>query len=94
MSKRSLFTIIAVLAFIVLAMALNPSHERHRQAIREAVAARNPIAGVLGLGALQSLTVEYHSLGIASYTSVDDRVISVGALGFVHVKRESDSAEK
>lgn len=88
MSKRSLVFIIAGLLFLVLAMALNPSGERHREAIRTAVAERNPIAGALGLGALKSLVVDYHSLGIASYTVTDDHVISVGAFGFIHVNRD------
>ena len=85
MSKKTLTSIIVILLGLVLAMALNPSGERHRQAIRVTEAERSPIAGALGLGALKAIVVEYHSLGIASYTSMDDRVISVGALGFVHV---------
>jgi hypothetical protein len=88
MSKRSLFVIIAILLFLVLGLALNPSGDRHREAIRAAVAERSPIAGALGLGALKSLVVEYHSLGIASYTKTDDHVISFGAFGFVHVTQD------
>ena len=85
MSKKTLTSIIIFLLGLVLAMVFNPSGERHRQAIRDTEAERSPIAGALGLGTLKSLVAEYHSLGIASYTSMDDRVISVGALGFVHV---------
>jgi hypothetical protein len=85
MSKQALTGIIVVLVALVLAMALNPSGERHRAAIREAVAERSPIAGALGLGALTSLVVEYHSVGVASYTLSDGRKTSVGAFGIVHV---------
>lgn len=88
MSKRFLIVIIAILFFLVLGMALNPSGDRHREAIRAAVAERSPIAGALGLGALKSLIVEYHSFGLGSYTVADDRVISFGALGFVHVNSD------
>jgi hypothetical protein len=93
MSKKALTGIIIFLLGLVLALALNPSGERHRQAIRDAEADRSPIAGALGLGALKSLVVEYHSLGIASYTSMDDRVISVGAMGLVHVTRSPPPKE-
>jgi hypothetical protein len=94
MSKRSLTLIIALLAVLVLSMALNPSGERHRTALREAVAERSPIAGALGLGALTSLVTEYHSIGIASYTVLDDYVMTVGALGLVHVVRTSTPDKK
>jgi len=88
MSKRNLLVIIIALLILVLGMALNPSGDRHREAIRAAVAERSPIAGALGLGALKSLIVEYHSWGIASYTVADDHVISVGAFGIVHVNND------
>ena len=88
MSKKTLTIIIIFLLGLVLAMAFNPSGERHREAIRVAVAERNPIAGALGLGALKSLIVEYHSFGLGSYTLADDRVISFGAFGFVHVNTD------
>ncbi|MDE2600221.1 MAG: hypothetical protein KGL40_11430 [Rhodocyclaceae bacterium] len=89
MSKKSLLVIIAVLLALVVAMALNPSDAKHRSAIRDAVAQRSPIAGMLGIGSLKAMTVEYHSFGVVSYTSVDENVISVGALGMVHVRREA-----
>ncbi|HEY1180773.1 MAG TPA: hypothetical protein VGE56_00600 [Rhodocyclaceae bacterium] len=89
MSKKSLVSVIVFLLVLVAAMALNPSETKHRSAIREAVAERSPIAGMLGLGALKAMTVEYHSYGVVSYTSSDDYVISVGALGMVHVRKEA-----
>jgi len=89
MSKKSLFTIIAILVALIAAMALNPSDAKHRSAIREAVSQRSPLAGALGIGALKAMTVEYHSFGVVSYTSSDDHVISVGALGIVHVRQEA-----
>lgn len=94
MSKRTLTLIIALLVIVILAMALNPSGEKHRTALREAVAERSPIAGALGLGALTSLVTEYHSIGIASYTVLDDHVMTVGAVGLVHVVRTSPPDRK
>lgn len=89
MSKKSLVTLIILLLGLVAAMALNPSDEKHRSAIRAAVAERSPIAGALGLGMLKAMTVDYHSWGVVSYTSADDYVISIGALGMVHVRKET-----
>lgn len=94
MSKKLLATFIGLLLFIIAAMALNPSGEKHRTALREAVSERSPIAGALGLGALTSLVTEYHSIGIASYTVLDDDVMTVGSMGLVHVVRTSPSDKK
>ena len=65
--------------------ALNPSADQHRSRIQEAVAERSPLAGVLGVGALAAFTSTYHPLGVASYTTVNGRTLSVGALGMVFV---------
>lgn len=72
-------------AFVGAAMALNPSPERHRERIKEVVAERSQLAGLLGLGSVAAFASTYHSLGVASYTTVGERTVSVGALGFVHV---------
>lgn len=54
-----------------------------RQAVR--IAERSPLASVLGIGALTAFTSTYHPFGIASYTTVNERTVSVGALGMVFV---------
>jgi hypothetical protein len=41
---------------------------------------------VLALGALTAFASSYHSLGVASYTTAGDRILSVGALGLVYVR--------
>lgn len=83
MQKKTL-TIIAVFAVLLaLAMALNPSPEKHRAAIKETIAQRSPLAGALGIGVLSAFVSSYHSLGVASYTAVNDRVATVGAFGMV-----------
>nr|WP_315199733.1 hypothetical protein [uncultured Aquabacterium sp.] len=64
---------------------LNPSADQHRSRIQEAVAERSPLAGVLGVGALAAFTSTHHPLGVASYTTVNGRTLSVGALGMVFV---------
>ncbi|MET0349670.1 MAG: hypothetical protein ABW067_07765 [Rhizobacter sp.] len=83
----SMIRSLAVLAVLVAAAFLtNPSPERHRAKVRQAIAERSPIAGALGMGALTAFVSTYHPLGVASYTTVDDRVVSVGAFGYVHVR--------
>ncbi len=83
MSKPVVVSAIAALVVVALAFALNPSPEKHREEIRKAVGERSPIAAVLGLGALTAFVSTYHPLGFASYTTVNDRVVSVGAFGVV-----------
>ena len=39
----------------------------------------------LGLGALAAFVSNYHSLGVASYTSIRGRTVSVGVMGMVFV---------
>lgn len=78
-------TAIVLAAALVLAAVLNPSPERHRSRIKEAVGDRSPIARVLGVGALTAFASNYHSLGVASYTTAGERTVSVGAFGMVFV---------
>jgi hypothetical protein len=77
-------------AVMAAAFLLNPSPERHRAKIKETIAERSPVAGMLGMGALTAFVSNYHSLGVASYTSVDGRTMSVGLLGMVFVMDQKD----
>ena len=90
MSTRS--TLISTLgggAIVALACVLNPSPDQHRAKIKEAIAERNQLAGLFGLGALAAMASTYHPLGVASYTTVNDRVVSIGALGMVFFMQPS-----
>lgn len=87
--NKTVRTALIALAVLVGAVALNPTPERHRQRIADVIAERSELAGLLGIGRLASFVSNYHSLGIASYTKVGDRVASIGVLGFVYV-RETD----
>lgn len=84
MSKTAKFIVVLGVALLI-AFALNPSAERHRQQIKTAIADRSPLAGVLGLGALAAFASNYHTLGIASYTSIHGKTISIGIFGIVFV---------
>jgi hypothetical protein len=84
MSKATRIAIAVAVAF-VLAIVLNPSPEKHREKIKEAVAARSQLERVLGIGHLTSFVSRYHSFGIGSYSTVNEKIISVGAFGIVIV---------
>lgn len=85
MTNKIVVPAIIVAAIIAGAFALNPSPEQHRTKIRETIAERNQLAGMLGLGAFTALASTYHPLGVASYTTVGDRTASIGAFGMVFV---------
>lgn len=78
-------TIVGLCLALVIAFALNPSAERHRQEIKTSIADRSPLAGLLGLGVLAAFASNYHTLGVASYTSIHGKTISVGVFGMVFV---------
>jgi hypothetical protein len=89
MPKTSIALPAMAAVLVVLAFVLNPSAERHRAKVKEAIAERSPLAGALGLGALAAFVSTYHPLGVASYTTVNDRTVSVGAFGLVWVLQPS-----
>jgi heme O synthase-like polyprenyltransferase len=76
-------------AVVAAAFVFNPSAEQHRTKIKEAIAERSPLAGALGVGALTAFASTYHPLGVASYTTVNERVASIGAFGIVYVIQSS-----
>ena len=83
MSKPA--TLIVAVAAVILAVVLNPSADRHRDKIKEAIAERSQLEKLLGIGHLTSFASRYHSLGVASYTTDNDKLTSVGAFGIVFV---------
>jgi hypothetical protein len=86
----------AVIASVVTAGAflLNPSADAHRARIEAVTAERSPLAGAIGIGVLKAFASEYHSLGIASYTTMADQMLSVGAFGMVFVLQSSSRSGK
>ncbi|TXT27782.1 MAG: hypothetical protein FD131_3587 [Rhodocyclaceae bacterium] len=82
---KSMKTLIAVAIAIALAFALNPSAEKHRDKIKTAIAERSQVERILGIGQLTSFVSQYHSLGVASYTTVNEKVTSIGVFGMVFV---------
>jgi hypothetical protein len=89
MAQAVLVSAVVSAAVVAAAFAFNPSPEQHRTRIREAVAERSPLAGALGVGLLAAFASTYHPLGVASYTTVNDRTVSIGAFGMVFVIQPS-----
>lgn len=81
--SKPLVSLLIVAGLLVAALALNPSAEKHRTQIKASVAERSQVEKVLGLGHLTAFVAKYHSLGVASYTTVNGKVASVGAFGMV-----------
>lgn len=84
MSKATIVSIVAAV-LLALAFVLNPSPEKHRDKIKEVIAERSQLERVLGIGQLTSFASRYHSFGIGSYTTVNEKVTSVGVFGMVFV---------
>lgn len=81
----SLTSLIAVAVTAAVAVALNPTPEQHRAKIKTVVSERSPVAGLLGLGSLAAFASAYHSVGVGSYTVVNERTVSIGAFGAVFI---------
>lgn len=86
MTQTRLISLSTAALVLALAFVLNPTAQRHRDAIRAAVNDRSPVAGALGVGALTAFTSTYESWGVCSFTTVNGRTISIGAFGIVHVR--------
>ncbi|MEJ5989953.1 hypothetical protein WG902_08145 [Ramlibacter sp. PS3R-8] len=86
MSRGRLITFAVLAVVLLVAFATNPSPDRHRVKLREAAGDRNPLARVPGVGVMTELSTGYHSLGVASYTTVGNRIVSWGVFGVVFVK--------
>ena len=83
--SKSITALFVAIALVVLAAVLNPSAERHRARIKEAIAERSQLNKALGVGQLTAFASKYHSVGVGSYTTVNDKVTSVGVFGMVFV---------
>ena len=83
--SKLLISALIVAALVVAAFATNPSADQHRDGIKKAVAERSQLESVLGVGHITAFASKYHSLGLASYTTVNDKIRSVGVLGMVFV---------
>ena len=77
--------VIAILVAVALAFGLNPNPDSHRAKLKQAVAERSQLAGLLGIGHLAAFASTYHTVGLASYSTVGNKVVTYGAFGMVFV---------
>lgn len=78
-------TLIGLAVAAAIAFVSNPSPERHREQLKQAIAERSQLLALLHIGDVAAFASTYHTLGVASYAKVGDRVVSVGAFGIVYV---------
>jgi len=83
MFKNPLVSAVFALVAVGLGFSFNPTPQQHQEKIKQTVAEKSPLAGALGLGALAAFAASYHSLGVASYTQVNGKTVTVGAFGVV-----------
>ena len=86
MWKARVVPLLVVAMVLVLAYFFNPSPEQHREKIKQVIAERSQVEKALGIGSISAFVSKYHSLGVASYTTVNERVTSIGVLGVVFVR--------
>ena len=86
---KSVISFLVVAALLAAAVVLNPSAEDHRSKIKAVIGERSQLEKVLGVGPLTAFASRYHSVWIGSYTTLDEKVVSIGAFGGVVVSDRS-----
>jgi hypothetical protein len=77
--------IVTVVVVAALAFWSNPGPDVHRDKLKSEVAARSQLAAILQLGSLAAFASQYHTLGLASYSTLNGRTVSYGAFGLVFI---------
>lgn len=83
MSNQKPTYIISAIVLFILSFLLNPSADRHREKISQSISERSQLENALGVGHVAAFAAKYKSIGIASYTTINDNIYSVGILGIV-----------
>ncbi len=68
------------------AALLNPSEDRHEDAIVAQYKAQNPISGALGVGHVLAEATTYHNYVFFSTTTIGEEKISTGYAGRIDVR--------
>lgn len=83
--KALITSIIITLLVAILLAVSNPQKENHIEAIKNRLAERDAITNVINRGLLAVKPPEYHTLALLSYTKWDNRISSIGIVGYVWV---------
>lgn len=84
-SQGGFGSLMFLLLFCAIAFLTNPSHEKHKEAIRDYIDQQAPIASALGIGRVAAWATKYESYGVVSMTLDGSSTISIGAFGMVFV---------
>ena len=76
---------LAVALVLALAVIFNPSAEHHRTKIKQVISERSQAQKMFGVGLLAAFASKYHNFYFGSYTTVDNKVQSIGVMGMVFV---------
>ncbi len=79
------YTLIIVLLAAILMAVSNPGEEKHLDAVKSELAGQNMLSGALARTFLAVDPPSYHSAVIFSYTKRDNKLFTVGILGYVWV---------
>jgi hypothetical protein len=82
-----LWLIIVLLVAIFVAVT-NPSHDRHKQAIKDVVNKKHFVLGPIGGAWAAGAITNYRSWVFCSYTTIGDNTATFGMLGYVWVDEE------
>ncbi len=79
-----------IISMVVLVLGgaalLNPSEDRHEDAIVAQYKAQNPISGALGVGHVLAEATTYHNYVFFSTTTIGEEKISTGYVGRIDVR--------
>lgn len=83
MKNQLLASALITMTTVAAAALTNPDAEAHREKYSQAVTGNNAMASALRLGDLAALGTQYHSLRLASYSVLDEKIVTIGAFGLV-----------
>ena len=86
--KTLLLSVIILLLVAILLAVTNPGRESHQQAIKNKLTQKDAITNVLNRGILAVNPPIYHTAVVISYTRYEDKLASIGALGYVWVNEK------
>ena len=82
------YTLIIFLLCTILLIVSNPKQENHIQAMVDNLAEKNIFTGVVSRTALAVNPPVYHSALLFSYTEQNEKISSVGGLGYVWINKK------
>jgi len=86
--KTLVLSVIILLLVAILLAVTNPDRESHHQAIKNKLTQKDAITNVLNRGILAVNPPSYHTVALVSYTKYEDKLATIGAMGYVWVNEK------